>query len=154
MLANGTGLPNTMLSLAVEQQEDLEPRFKLLSAMRVSGGTAYNYGVGARAFVRFALFYGCTPVLPASDLTLARFVAFQSQSCSKDTLQTYISHIRDLHLRAGYNFRAYSIQVFGQLDTGNNYGSLCDTLYLLGSLGRSMWDVTSLGRWAIYIIVG
>jgi len=45
-----------MLSLAVEQQEDLEQRFKLLSAMRVSGGTAYNYGVGARAFVRFALF--------------------------------------------------------------------------------------------------
>jgi len=104
VVANGTVLPNTMLSLAVEQREDLEQRFKLLSAMRVSGGTAYNYGVGARAFVRFALFYGCTPILPASDLTLARFIAFQSQSCSRDTLQTYISHIRDLHLRAGYDF--------------------------------------------------
>ena len=80
VVANGTVLPNTMLSLAVEQREDLEQRFKLLSAMRVSGGTAYNYGVGARAFVRFALYYGCTPSLPASDLTLARFIAFQSQN--------------------------------------------------------------------------
>ena len=76
VVANGTVLPNTMLSLAVEQREDLEQRFKLLSAMRVSGGTAYNYGIGARAFVRFALLYGCTLILPASALTLARFIAF------------------------------------------------------------------------------
>jgi len=66
------------------------------------------YASGAKAFVRFAIFYGFTPVLPAKDQALAAFLAFQSQTCNERTLKGYLTHIADLHKRSGYPFQKVS----------------------------------------------
>ena len=72
------------------QTAALESRASQLVALRIADKTAKVYESGARAYVRFAMFYRYTPILPASDAALMAFVAFQSQSCAHDTLQGYI----------------------------------------------------------------
>ena len=90
---------------AAIQTAALESRTSQLVALRIADKTAKVYESGARAYIRFAMFYRYTPILPASDAALVAFVAFQSQSSSHDTLQGYMSHIRDIHLRNGFQFK-------------------------------------------------
>ena len=61
------------------QTAALESRTSQLVALRIADNTAKVYGSGARAYIRFAMFYRYTPILPASD-----------------TLQGCMSHIRGL----------------------------------------------------------
>ena len=72
------------------QTAALESRTSQLVALRIADNTANVYESGARSYIRFAMFYRYTPILLASDAALVAFVAFQSQSCSHDTLQGYI----------------------------------------------------------------
>ena len=87
------------------QREALDRHTSEMVALGIAEQTAKRYGTGARAFVRFATFYQYTPVMPATDMALATFVSFQSQSCTHDTLWNYMAHIRDMHLRSGLAFK-------------------------------------------------
>ena len=83
----------------------LESRTYKLVELRIAEGTTKCYGYGPRAFIRFATFYEYIPIMPATDIALAAFVSFQSQSCTHDTLHGYISHVKGLHLSNGFNFK-------------------------------------------------
>ena len=86
------------------QHIELQLKAAQFVAMRVGNDTAQSYTVGVNAYLRFTIAFG-HQTLPASDQVLALFMAFQSQSCNSDTLSNYLSHIRDLHLISGFQWK-------------------------------------------------
>ena len=87
------------------QQMALEQRTALMVSMRIAEKQQKICKTSARSFAKFAVVYRFLPVLPATDRELAAFVSFQSQSCTHDTILGHLSHIRDLHLRNGYQLQ-------------------------------------------------
>ena len=65
--------------------------------------TAYVYGTGMLALMRFCIYFGWC-FKPICDPGLAAFVVFQSTSCSYGTLKVYLYGIRDWTLRQGLPF--------------------------------------------------
>ncbi|KAK3257597.1 hypothetical protein CYMTET_33324 [Cymbomonas tetramitiformis] len=67
--------------------------------------TLRSYDTGIKAFVTFCVKFACLgclePLLPASDATLARFIAFSSWFVQPSTIKNYLAGVRSLHLQQG-----------------------------------------------------
>ncbi|KAK3234787.1 hypothetical protein CYMTET_54969 [Cymbomonas tetramitiformis] len=67
--------------------------------------TQRSYDTGVKAFLTFCVRFACLgtlePLLPASDATLARFIAFSAWSVQPGTIKSYLAGVRSLHLQQG-----------------------------------------------------
>ena len=73
--------------------------------MHIANSTRRAYHTGVKAYMRFSeFFYPRQQAFPASDLALAAFVTFQSQSCGYPTLKNYLYAVREYHLARGFAF--------------------------------------------------
>lgn len=64
----------------------------------LAASTRQAYGVGARAFIGFLQRHSIPPILPASEFILMAFVATQSATCTRGTLDNYLAGIRSWHV--------------------------------------------------------
>eukprot|EP00854_Cymbomonas_tetramitiformis_P034013 gene34013-biopygen3093 len=71
--------------------------------MRYAEHTKRAYDTGVRAFLTFCVRFACLgcldPLLPASDATLARFIAFSAWFVQPSTIKSYLAGVRSLHLQ-------------------------------------------------------
>ncbi|KAK3257901.1 hypothetical protein CYMTET_33022, partial [Cymbomonas tetramitiformis] len=67
--------------------------------------TQRSYDTGVKAFLTFCVRFACLgtlePLLPASDATLARFIAFSAWFVQPGTIKSYLAGVRSLHLQQG-----------------------------------------------------
>ncbi|KAK3236893.1 hypothetical protein CYMTET_52997 [Cymbomonas tetramitiformis] len=67
--------------------------------------TQRSYDTGVKAFLTFFVRFACLgtlePLLPASDATLARFIAFSAWFVQPGTIKSYLAGVRCLHLQQG-----------------------------------------------------
>ncbi|KAK3261883.1 hypothetical protein CYMTET_29237, partial [Cymbomonas tetramitiformis] len=67
--------------------------------------TQRSYDTGVKAFLTFCVRFACLgtlePLLPASDATLARFIAFSAWFVQPGTTKSYLAGVRSLHLQQG-----------------------------------------------------
>ncbi|KAK3241645.1 hypothetical protein CYMTET_48615 [Cymbomonas tetramitiformis] len=67
--------------------------------------TLRSYDTGVKAFLTFCVRFACLgtlePLLPGSDATLARFIAFSAWFVQPGTIKSYLAGVRPLHLQQG-----------------------------------------------------
>jgi hypothetical protein len=64
--------------------------------------TTSNYNSVAIAFISYCLYFERTPILPASDATIAGWLTVSSLTCSAASLRVYLSGVRFLHVSNGF----------------------------------------------------
>ncbi|KAK3261453.1 hypothetical protein CYMTET_29637 [Cymbomonas tetramitiformis] len=83
--------------------EELEAAVGGYQDMRYAEHTKRAYDTGVRAFLTFCVRFACLgcldPLLPASDATLARFIAFSAWFVQPSTIKSYLAGVRSLHLQ-------------------------------------------------------
>ena len=63
--------------------------------------TAASYKSQLRAYLRFCLFFGYTPV-PCRAIHLLRYIVFLARTLSTRSIPNYLNVVRLLHLQYGY----------------------------------------------------
>ena len=76
-----------------------------LMASGLSKATHLSYSSGQRCFIDFCLQFGLSnpdnSILPASDVTILRFISYLSLSYQPSTVKSYLSAVRSLHVMLG-----------------------------------------------------
>ena len=72
-------------------------------ASGLSKATHLSYSSGQRCFIDFCLQFGMlnpdnSSILPASDITILRFISYLSLSYQPSTIKSYLSAVRYLHV--------------------------------------------------------
>ena len=74
-------------------------------ASGLSRATHLSYSSGQRCFIDFCLQFGLlnpdNSILPASDITILRFISYLSLSYQPSTVKSYLSAVRSLHVMMG-----------------------------------------------------
>ena len=74
-------------------------------ASGLSKATHLSYSSGQRCFIDFCLQFGLSnpdySILPASDITILRFISYLSLSYQPSTVKSYLSAVRSLHVMLG-----------------------------------------------------
>ena len=72
-----------------------------LMASGLSKATHLSYSSGQRCFIGFCLQFGLLITLPASIITISRFISYLSLSYQPSTVKSYLSAVRSLHVIMG-----------------------------------------------------
>ena len=80
----------------------LDQSLSMYFAHGIATSTQAAYLSGQRSYLSFCAKFNLTP-LPLSEHTLCRFVAFLASSLSPQTIHSYISAVRHLHISYGFS---------------------------------------------------
>ena len=70
-------------------------------ASGLSKATHLSHSSGQRCFIDFCLQFGLLITLPASVITISRFISYLSLSYQPSTVKSYLSAVRSLHVIMG-----------------------------------------------------
>ena len=90
------------LAGAVHTQEQLlQEELRMYRNHAFAKSTAASYKSQLRAYLRFCLFFGYTPV-PCRAIHLLRYIVFLARTLSTRSIPNYLNVVRLLHLQYGY----------------------------------------------------
>ena len=79
----------------------VDARVNALLSTALRPGTQHTYTSVQNRYIRFCTLYNVTP-LPASELTLLRFIAHISTTVSSNSIPVYLAAVRSLHVINSY----------------------------------------------------
>ena len=90
----------------------------------LGASTKQTYAAGIKRFISFCLEKGivtpCSPLLPATEITLLYFVGHLSQSVSYATVKTYLASVSYLHVIFQVPFNMGTMQLLEKCLKGLN----------------------------------
>ena len=134
-----------MLACADKDLTRLDKKLARYQAQALAQNTTVTYRTAVMAFLRFCIFFGFT-FLPPTDVTLARFVAFQSATCSFRSMKVYLFGIREWVLRMGHDFASWSMRY-------PVYRAMMGLKRIMGDAARQKMAVTPELLLAIYHVL-